>query len=197
MTLKEFIKTYDHKGNIVLLEGKRIVMEEDKTLLENLGKTLAENTKHLKFRSGNADGADAFFSKGVSEVDSERLQVITPFKGHRKKSLLTENVIALDDINLKEEPEIIAQSKLHKSTKNLIDRFVNGEPGHIALKATYIIRDTIKVIGTKSIPPIQFGLFYDDLENPMQGGTGHTMNVCKYNNVPFLTQEVWKDWVES
>ena len=47
------------------------------------------------------------------------------------------------------------------------------------MKAAYIIRNTIKVTGTSAIPPASFALFYDDLENPGTGGTGHTIDICK------------------
>jgi hypothetical protein len=93
------------------------------------------------------------------------------------------------------ESEIVYQSKKHKETEKLIDPFVNGERNKIIIKAAYIIRDTIKVIGTKKIRPANFGIFYDDLSNPMQGGTGHTMNICKLNNVPMINQTIWFNWL--
>ena len=58
MTLKEFIKHFDKEDSIVLLEGKRIVLENDADLLIQLGKTLASKTEHITFRSGNADSSD-------------------------------------------------------------------------------------------------------------------------------------------
>ena len=86
MTLKEFINEYDKAGSIILLEGKRSVLENDKEKLVKLGKTLAENSRFMLFRSGNANGADLFFSQGVISVDKTRLQVITLYSGHRKES---------------------------------------------------------------------------------------------------------------
>lgn len=58
MTLKEFIEQFDKEDSIVLLEGKRIVLDSDIDLLIQLGKTLATKTEHITFRSGNADGSD-------------------------------------------------------------------------------------------------------------------------------------------
>ena len=46
----------------------------------------------------------------------------------------------------------------------------------------------IKAIGTEEIRPATFGIFYDDLDKPKEGGTGHTMNVCIQNNIPILTK---------
>ncbi|MEO6691873.1 MAG: hypothetical protein ABIO44_05985, partial [Saprospiraceae bacterium] len=62
MTLKDFINQFDKDNSIVLLEGKRNVLETDKENLVSLGKLLASRTSKMIFRSGNADGADYYFS---------------------------------------------------------------------------------------------------------------------------------------
>jgi hypothetical protein len=59
------------------------------------------------------------------------------------------------------------------------------------------LRDTIKAIGTVEIKPATFSIFYDDLEKPRTGGTGHTMNVCTQNNIPVIDQTVWFKWLEE
>jgi hypothetical protein len=96
MTLQEFIQQYDIPGSIVLLEGKRSVLEQDKNKLTALGALLANSTQHMLFRSGNADGSDQYFSEGVASVDYKRLQVITPYTGHRKKSNQAYDTVSLD-----------------------------------------------------------------------------------------------------
>lgn len=45
MTLTEFITQFDRADSIVLLEGKRDVVEADKEKLTALGKLLASRTK--------------------------------------------------------------------------------------------------------------------------------------------------------
>ena len=195
MTLSEFIQQFDKAGAIVLLEGKRNVLEEDKAKLRELGRLLAAKTQFMTFRSGNADGSDQFFSEGVAEVDHKRLQVITPYSGHRKKTNQAYDTVALDQINLAAEPDVIYQSKQNKKTEKLIDQYVAGGRDRFAIKAAYILRDTIKAIGTDAIPPTTFGIFYDDLSDPMSGGTGHTMNVCLQNNIPICNQELWFSWL--
>jgi hypothetical protein len=195
MTLQAFIKTYDVPGAIVLLEGKRNVLEADQPKLVALGELLASSTQHMVFRSGNAPGADDLFSAGVAKVDHKRLQVITPYSGHRKKSNVAYETFALDELNIAEEPEVIYQSKGNKKVEKLVDQFVAGEQHRNSIKAAYILRDTIKVIGTKAIPPTTFGIFYDDLNHPQTGGTGHTMEVCAQNNIPLIDQRVWMEWV--
>lgn len=196
MNLKQFIEKYDFENSVVLLEGKREVLEDDKAKLVELGLLLAKNSKHILFRSGNANGADYFFSLGVAKVDKNRLQVITPYKGHNKSSNLASSTVSLDQIDLSKENDIVEQSKLNKKTKDLVEKYVNGEQNRLTIKATYIIRDTVKVLGTNNIPAATFAFFYDDLSNPMQGGTGHTINICNLNNVPHLNQTIWFDWLD-
>ena len=195
MTLQEFLKGYDREGAIVLLEGKRDVREEDKPRLIAIGSLLAARSQWIIFRSGNAGGSDELFAEGVAAVDSRRMQVILPYTGHRKKQNKAYESIALDDIDLTTEPEVVYLSKGNEKTKKLIDPFVAGKKDRFTAKAAYIIRDTVKVVGTKSIPPADFGIFYDDLAAPMQGGTGHTMRVCIERQVPLIDQRTWFGWL--
>ena len=196
MTLAEFTIQYNSKNTIILLEGKRNVLESDNEKLIQLGNLLATNLPLAKFRSGNADGADFYFSQGVLAVAPERLQVITPYANHRQKANKAYETISLDQIDLANEPEVVYQSKSNKKTKSLIDKFVGGAKDRFAIKAAYIIRDTVKVTGTNSgIPPVNFAFFYDDEQNPKVGGTGHTMEVCEINKVPYLTLTDWANWI--
>lgn len=196
MTLNEFCTEFNTENSIILLEGKRNVSESDKEKLNQFGSLLATHLPLVTFRSGNADGADYYFSRGVIQVAPERLQVITPYDKHRQKVNDAYETISLDQIDLLNEPEIVYQSKNNKKTKTLIDKYVGGAKDRFSIKAAYIIRDTIKVTGTNSgIPPTTFAFFYDDLENPKTGGTGHTMSICDINNVPYLTQNEWLNWL--
>lgn len=197
MTLAQFCTEFKNKNTIILLEGKRNVLENDKEKLIQLGKILSKNLPLATFRSGNADGTDFYFSQGVLEVAPERLQVITPYNNHRQKQNNAYETISLDEINLVNEEAVVYQSKNNKKTKSLIDKYVGGAKDRFSIKAAYIIRDTVKVTGTQSgVAPITFAFFYDDEQNPKKGGTGHTMNICKINNVPYLTQDVWMEWVK-
>lgn len=196
MTLTEFTTTFNKENTIILLEGKRNVLESDKEKLIQLGSLLATHLPLAIFRSGNADGADFFFSNGVLKVAPDRLQVITPYDNHRQKSNKAYETISLDQIDLLNEPEVVYQSKNNKKTKSLIDKFIGGAKDRFAIKAAYIIRDTIKVTGTKSgIRPINFAFFYDDEQKPKTGGTGHTMEICEINKVPYFTQKDWEKWI--
>jgi hypothetical protein len=196
MTLPAFIAKYNSKNTIILLEGKRNVLELDKEKLIQLGNLLATHLPLATFRSGNAAGADFYFTQGVLQLAPERLQVITPYDNHREKQNNAYETISLDQIDLVKESEVVYQSKNNKKTKSLIDKYVGGAKDRFAIKAAYIIRDTVKVTGTNSgIPPTTFAFFYDDLENTKTGGTGHTMSICDLNNVPYLTQNEWLNWL--
>lgn len=197
MKLVEFIRQYERDGSIVLLEGKRLVSPADREKLKALGRLLAEKTSKMKFRSGNAGGADQLFSEGVASVDPARLQVITPYAGHRSKTNKASETIALNEVDIAAEPGVVYQSKSNKKTEQLIDRYVTGEINHYTIRAAYILRDTIKVIGTRTIKPAAFGIFYDDPDNPKSGGTGHTMQVCAQNNIPAIDQSIWFSWLEE
>lgn len=195
MTLQEFIEKFDTENSIVLLEGKRKVLNEDSEKLIALGKLLASRTSKIIFRSGNAEGSDDLFSQGVCSIDQKRLQVITPYDGHRQKQNLAYETFSLDSINIAAEDELIYQSKANKKTEKLINDFVSGIKNRNTIKAAYIIRDTVKVLGTETIKPASFGIFYTDLNDPDSGGTGHTMNVCRLNGIPLIDQKVWFEWL--
>ena len=195
MTFTEFKERYDYEGSVVLLEGKRNVREADRNKLHELGRLLASTTEKMIFRSGNAPGSDELFAGGVASVAPDRMQVIVPYTGHRKKQNRDFDTVSLDDVNLSEEPEVVYQSKANKKTEKHIDRYVAGDHNKFTVKAAYIIRDTVKVLGTEEVPPATFGIFYDDLQKPKSGGTGHTINVCRQNDIPAIDQSVWFEWL--
>lgn len=195
MTLNDFLSEFDKQGSVVLLEGKRNVAEEDIPKLTALGSLLAENSSFMTFRSGNANGADEYFSMGVAAINPDKLESVTPYGGHRKTKILTKNIIALDDLNMQDETELITQSCANKKMAEQVKQYANGNITKISIKAAYIIRDTLKVIGASGISPASFGIFYDDLEKPISGGTGHTIKTCRVNNIQEINQTVWFNWL--
>lgn len=197
MTLQSFIEQFDYEQSVVLLEGKRDVLDEDKIKLYQLGQLLATQTKHLIFRSGNAAGSDQFFSEGVAYVDHTRLEVITPYSGHRDNTNKAYQTHSLDQIDIASQPDILYHSKSNKKMESLINQYASGIRNQYTIKAAYILRDTVKVVGSDKIKPASFGIFYDDLSNPESGGTGHTMKVCRANNIPIITQTVWFEWLKE
>jgi hypothetical protein len=195
MDLSSFIAQFDFPGSYVLLEGKRKVKSEDEKWLMELGSTLAINSQHMIFRSGNAPGSDELFARGVTRVDPNRLQLITPTSGHRKKYNSAGTTYSMDEINLATEPQVVHQTKYNAKAGRLVDRYASGIRDRNTIKVAYLIRDTVKVIGTSEIPPATFAIFYDDLDNPETGGTGHTIQICRINGVPCIDQREWMNWL--
>ena len=76
-----------------------------------------------------------------------------------------------------------------------VERYANGVRDKSSMMAAYIIRDTAKIIGTSEIGKATVALFYEDLGNPLKGGTGHTIKTCVENNVPFFDQTTWMKWL--
>ncbi|MFM7388508.1 MAG: hypothetical protein ACKO5L_10155 [Bacteroidota bacterium] len=195
MTFQEFITAFDVAGSVVLLEGKRNVLTADAPKLTALGNLLAKSTQHMRFRSGNAPGADALFTEGVAAVASERIELILPYSKHRQAQAQNLKQVSMDDISLLEEPGLIYETKKNKKMAGLVDRYAQGNRDPYAMKAAYILRDTVKVMGSKDLSPIRAGVFYDDLNHPNQGGTGHTMDVCRNHEIPIFTQQIWENWL--
>ena len=200
MTVEKFVRLFDKEGMVILLEGKRNVLDFDKNKLVSIARLLASSTKNCVFRSGNADGADKYFKEGVLSIDPKRFQAIVPFKDHMKSVKEEPGLyerISLDEINLAKEPGVLYESKRNKKQKGLVESFEKGIDQKNAIKGAYIIRDTLKVTGAPSqaILPASFGIFYDDLRDPKNGGTGHTMLVCDNQLVPYVDQRVWGKWI--
>lgn len=195
MTFPDFISQYDFPGSIVLLEGKRNVREEDVEKLKALGKLLATHTLHIKFRSGNAPGSDAYFSEGVTETDITRLQIIKPYRSHRSAAAYTNDVVSLDEVDLAKEEKLVEASLVNEQNEYMIRNYTSGARDRISIKAAYLIRDTMKVVGAEGLPAASFAIFYDDLTKPMSGGTGHTMQVCIASRVPWIDQRTWVNWL--
>jgi len=195
MDFLKFINNYDFVGSIILLEGKRNVKLEDQPHLAALSEKLAKRSSKMRFRSGNAEGSDFLFFSAFNCTNQDRLQNIVPYSGHRKNSNLAPETFALNEIDLSMESDVLNYSRTNKKHKSIIDRYVSGKRDRFSLKAAYILRDTIKVIGTQSIRPATFAIFYDDLSNPVSGGTGHTIEMCRLYGIPFINQNIWMKWL--
>jgi hypothetical protein len=73
-----------------------------------------------------------------------------------------------------------------------------AEPGRLAAKASYLIRDTMKVVShSAEFPKPVIALFYVDFNNPEVGGTGHTIRVCRQEGVPCVFQDVLQGWIHA
>lgn len=196
MIFAEFCSLVDQcPDGVVLLEGRRGIPSDYAVRAENLSRFLAKRFLHLRFRSGNAEGTDEAFSKGVVSVDPSRLQIVAPYASHRKSVRYDEVIYDFpQSLSVLQEEEIAYKTvEATPRNKNLID--ARGGHGKMAAKASYLIRDTMKVVGhSADFPKPICALFYVDLEDSSAGGTGHTIRVCEREGVPFAFQDSWEKW---
>lgn len=197
MTFEQFHKLVsESEAPVVLIEGTRKLLDHDAARLSAFGKWLAENYPHARFRTGNADGADTAFARGVADVDPARLEYVVPYTGHRKKSMAT----SAYQVSLTDLPQVVEKRSAYLSAyvSPAYDAIMDKRDliPKLKAKAQYILRDTIKVTGVpeQSLPPATVGIFYVNVEDPMKGGTGHTIRVCQHQNVPVAFQDEWMQW---
>lgn len=163
---------------------------------------LATRFPTLRFRSGNATGADEAFAAGVIDVAPERLEIIAPYATHRARSR--------QPLVRYESPESLTPVELEKvksltitatpANRKLIPLY--GLGGRAAAQAACLIRDTMKVTGLpqpeqqdrRALPPPTAALFWVDPADPEVGGTGHTIRVCRLSGVPVVFQNDWRKW---
>ncbi|MGD9417372.1 MAG: hypothetical protein Q7R22_000405 [Verrucomicrobiota bacterium JB025] len=182
---------------VILIEGRRTITPEHAESASLLAAMLAHRFPILKFRSGNASGADEAFTAGVLKIAPERLQIIAPYASHRKKqrhplahydspeSLSLEALENIQAITIAATP----------ANKGLMKWYQRG--GRLAAQAAYLIRDTMKVAGlSDQFSQPAAALFFVDPANPEAGGTGHTIRVCRTFGVPVVFQNHWSTWAE-
>ncbi len=76
-----------HTKKVVLLEGSRTVLIEDRKHLVSFAKSVAEKYTKIIFRSGNADGIDA--------IEQKRMEQILPYPNNHKKRIHNDSKILL------------------------------------------------------------------------------------------------------
>jgi hypothetical protein len=197
--LEAFIKEYDFAGCVVLLAGSREILPMEEEKLRKLGKLLAERSNHMTFRSGNADGADQFFTQGVGEVDKSRIEVFTPYATHKQGNRRGYNAFSLEEVDVVNEPTLVEQAKENKNTKYGVEQYVKGaSKGKTVANGALILRSTLMVTGASNpfVQSANFAIFYVDKTSVKSGGTGHTIQVCKNLNVPHIDQDTWFSWLE-
>jgi hypothetical protein len=66
-------------------------------------------------------------------------------------------------------------------------------------KASYLLRDTLKVVGSPALAlaPATLAIFFVNPDRPTGGGTGHTIRICQLHAVPAATQSDWTPWLPN
>ncbi len=126
-------------------------------------------------------------------MDAGRLQAVAPYSSHRQGLRYGRVVYDSAELLLPLQEESIAY-KTRSATpthKRLIDN--PKQTGPSAAKAAYLIRDTMKVTGhSEAFPKPICALFFVGLDDPMAGGTGHTIRVLYQEGVPVVFQNSWQ-----
>ena len=181
---------------VVLLEGRRKIPNKFAIRAESLARKLASRFPELRFRSGNATGTDEAFTSGVASIDPARLQVVAPYASHRKQYRYADAIYDSPKSLMQADEDAIAY-KTGTASPNAERLIANrSRKGPLGAKAAYLIRDTMKVTGhSETFPKPICALFYVDPEDPLAGGTGHTIRVCRQEAVPFAFQDSWARWL--
>lgn len=184
-----------HPTGVVLLEGRRVISAREARQATALATHLAEQFPHLLFRSGNALGSDHAFSEGIAAVDPARLQIVAPYPSHRKNARYTHAVYdSPESLTPGLKAEIAAKTIAASPHNSGLIRSLD-KSGPLAAKAAYLLRDTMKVTGhSPDFPKPICALFYIHPDDPEAGGTGHTIRVCRQQNVPHAFQNSWHHW---
>lgn len=190
----EYIASFD--SPVILLEGSRTVEKDHLKQITRLAEKLAHTFPNATFRLGNAEGSDNLFAEGISKVNPAQLEMILP-NDRKLKSTQKERRISFDSLPDDEIKDICKITKeATPANRALIEYYEKGLQGVPQIKAKYLLRDALKVVGSKQLElkPANFALFYLNSTKKTGGGTGHTIRVCKSQNVPFQKQEDWLEW---
>ncbi|MBE2205812.1 MAG: hypothetical protein IAE94_15890 [Chthoniobacterales bacterium] len=195
MMLANFLNKVEQiERPVVLLEGRRKISAAEFDAAEALGRLLATRLPHAVFRSGNAEGSDEAFSRGVAAVDASRLHIVAPYPGHRLNFRYPDATYDSPESMTKVQEEPIRKATIAASPHS--EGLIHAKHPRLRSKAQYLIRDTMKVCGA-GLPPPAFACFLVDPHNPDAGGTGHTIRVCRQAGVPFVFQNVWGKWLST
>jgi hypothetical protein len=199
MKFHDFAKLIsDEQSPTILVEGRRTIPADAAATVGRLASHLARRFPNLLFRSGNASGSDEAFAAGVFAVAPERMQIIAPYAGHRRKqryplahydspeSLSPDAMEAVQAMTVAATP----------ANKGLMKWYQRG--GKLGSQAACLIRDTMKVAGVSGqlAKPVA-ALFFVDPADPEAGGTGHTIRVCRNAGVPVYFQQHWATWLQG
>ena len=143
-----------------------------------------------------AEGTDTAFAQGVTAVDSARMQYVGTHPGMGKKRRQPDApVFSLTDV-----PDV-ADSEPGRATCEASPEYASlvaaykksGGKGRLAARASYLLRDALKVVGCGALglAPATGALFYVNADDPLSGGTGHTIRVCRLRGVKILFQDEW------
>lgn len=181
----------------MLLEGTRDLPAADAPKLTALATHLARTFPHVRFRTGNAKGADEAFAAGVASIDPTRLEFVVPYANHRSNQRPENSlVMAIDDVPSTRMEDLVETTLQVSPQYKRVAVNYRKHKTHPRQRATaqVILRDTLKVVGADSLSQPVAGIFYVNASDADRGGTGHTMRVCRAQGLPVINQFHWLEW---
>ena len=178
---------------VILIEGRRKIPPEAHDQLRDVAAEMARAAPDAIFRSGNAEGSDTAFAAGVVSVDPSRMQYVMPTPNMGKKRRHPDGRVyslsELPQVELDRLCELTIQAT--PKSERLARAAAQGMSGPLAAKGRYLLRDTLKVVGSTALElaPATQAFFYVDLSAPQAGGTGHTIRVCNLSNLHVMFQD--------
>ena len=186
------------KHPVVLLEGSRDVPRPVQQHMEALSARLMRTFSKLIARSGNAEGSDQAWARGVNAVDPKRLQLVLPVPNYKGAVIDSDNEV----MTLQEAPPEDFYSARTLTRANYVYGDRRGAEAYDGLppfKQTYLDRDALKVLGTTDYRGGRMkataALFYINPAKKNGGGTGHTLRLCEAEKVAYFLSDDWMTWV--
>jgi hypothetical protein len=187
---------------VILLEGTRKLPVLAHEGLRRLAAWLCVEFPRAVFRSGNAEGTDTVFADAVAACDLARLELVLPHAGMgRARRPPGARCLALDALPEAELERVVnLTGSAGRDAGRLGEYYLkhrNGPTSAASSKAAYLLRDTLKVVGSEvlGLAPATMGIFLVNEDQPKGGGTGHTIRVCELKGVPVATQSEWIEWI--
>ncbi len=200
-TLRKFERQLKATGQpVVLVEGTRQVPADAFPRLVALGEWLARRYPAAVFRIGNASGADEAFADGVARADARRLEYVLPYATMRRRHAhRAARRVCLDAVSAAALQRLADVSNEASPQYARIVNYYLQKPGknRAVMQAAYLLRDTLKVLGDPALnlAPATVGIFYVNEADPLAGGPGHTIRVCRAARVPVVRQPDWLKWL--
>ena len=185
------------KQPVVLLEGSRNAPATIQARMEQLAAHLMRTFPSLIARTGNAEGSDQAWARGVNRIDPKRLQLVLPVPHYKAESIAAANEVAvLQEVPPEDYGPAKALTREHYEYGSS-----KGPAAYDPLppfKKTYLDRDALKVLGHTNYSgrrqKATTALFYLDPNKSNGGGTGHTLRLCEAQRVPYFLAEDWLSW---
>lgn len=183
---------------VVLLEGSRDVPAAVQNVMERLATHLLRRFPTMIARSGNAEGSDQAWARGVNAVAPNRLNLVLPVRNYKRVAIAPGNdVLPLDDA-----PPPATEAALRLTRDHYAFGSRQGARAFDPLpayKKNYLIRDALKVLGAGGPPAPRAkataALFYLNPAKAGGGGTGHTVRLCEAAAVPYFLADDWLTWL--